>query len=265
MTLADFRAARDRAARGARGSVAFVWGDFIDADDQVVTGAPGLWSPAQTGVPGIVVAATAAEGIRIGGALVDGTATLFHEAAHGPHLATFPGGAEGVVFSYDGQRFALQVWNPASDLARRFGRIDAYDEDPAWILAAEVRDVTDGRTVTIAHHRDPRPVEVSVVAELRFQMDGAPATLLAGRYGDDYVVSFRDATSGSETYGSGRTLAVAMTGTNAVALDFNRATLLPCAFSHAWNCPLPPAENTLPFRVTAGERNVLAADGSTML
>ncbi|MET0806913.1 MAG: DUF1684 domain-containing protein [Lacisediminihabitans sp.] len=265
MTLADFRAARDRAARGPRGSVAFVWGDFIDGDDQVVSGAPGLWSPAPVGIAGIVVTATAADGIRIGGALVDGTATLFHDSAHGPHLATFPGGAEGVVFSYDAQRFALQVWNPASELARGFARIDAYDEDPAWVLRAEVHDVTEGRTVAIAHHRDPRPVEVPVVAELRFEVEGSPVTLLAGRYGDDYLVSFRDRTSGSETYGSGRTLAVAMTGTDAATLDFNRATLLPCAFSHAWNCPLPPAENTLPFRVTAGERNVLAADGSVLL
>ncbi|MEM6930130.1 MAG: DUF1684 domain-containing protein [Myxococcota bacterium] len=37
-------------------------------------------------------------------------------------------------------------------------------------------------------------------------------------------------------------------------LDFNFATTPYCAFNPQYVCPLPPAENLLPFEVNAGER-----------
>jgi uncharacterized protein (DUF1684 family) len=40
-----------------------------------------------------------------------------------------------------------------------------------------------------------------------------------------------------------------------VVLDFNRAVNPPCAFTPFATCPLPPKENRLTVRVTAGEKN----------
>jgi uncharacterized protein len=37
-------------------------------------------------------------------------------------------------------------------------------------------------------------------------------------------------------------------------IDFNKAYNPPCAFTPFATCPLPPPENRLPFRVTAGEK-----------
>jgi uncharacterized protein (DUF1684 family) len=39
-----------------------------------------------------------------------------------------------------------------------------------------------------------------------------------------------------------------------VALDFNRATNLPCAYTNFATCPLPPPENRLSIAVEAGEQ-----------
>ena len=39
-----------------------------------------------------------------------------------------------------------------------------------------------------------------------------------------------------------------------VALDFNRAANLPCAYTDLATCPLPPAENRLPVAIDAGEQ-----------
>jgi len=261
----SFRADREGYVRGPRGPIAFVWGDHITRPGQKVADAPGLWSPAPKGVAGIVVTATADEGVVIGGTTVDGQATLFHETADGPHLAAFPDGSEGVVFTYDDSRYALQVWNPQSEWAKRFDRIEAFDWDEGWAVEAEIRPVEDGRTVAITHHRDPTPVEVRVAAELRFTIDGGEHRLLATRFGDSYLVHFRDATNGVSSYHAGRSILVPDTGGSAVTLDFNRATLLPCSFSLAWNCPLPPVENSLPFEVTAGERNAVDAAGVQLL
>ena len=39
-----------------------------------------------------------------------------------------------------------------------------------------------------------------------------------------------------------------------VWIDFNRAYNMPCAYTDFATCPLPPAGNTLPFAVEAGEK-----------
>lgn len=263
----EHRDARRRATAGARGPAAFVWGDFVDAPGTEVHGASGRWSPSPDGRAGLVVTAAAADGIRIGGELVDGEAFLHWRDADGPAVAEFADGAEGVVFSYDGTRFALQVWNPRSAWASRFADIDAYGWDPSWRVDATVEAVPAGRTVAIAHHRDPRPVEVPAVAELVFDRDGRQHRLVAteahGQPGRLFV-HFRDGTNGDETYAAGRGLVVEPDGDRAT-LDFNLATLLPCSFSLAWNCPFPPAENTLPIPVRAGERRAIDPEGSALL
>lgn len=75
---------------------------------------------------------------------------------------------------------------------------------------------------------------------------GAPA--------GELFVPFRDATSGSETYGGGRYLDLPLDPLGRYALDFNRAYHPYCVYSDAYSCPLPPPENTLALAVTAGER-----------
>ena len=39
-----------------------------------------------------------------------------------------------------------------------------------------------------------------------------------------------------------------------ITLDFNRAVLPPCAFSYAFNCPMPPKQNRFPVPIQAGEK-----------
>lgn len=264
--LAALRAERAERAGSRRGAAAFVWGDFVTEPGQFVEGAPGRWSPLLEGERGLRVDATAAVGIRIGGELVDGSATLFWRDEDGPTVAEFPGSAEGVIFSYDGAKFALQVWDPASEWASGYGGIAAFDADPSWRVIATVRPVDDGRTVSITHHRNPTPVDVPVVAALEFERDGVVHELLATRSGGtgERYVHFRDATSGDESYSAGRGLRIADDDTS-VVLDFNRAELLPCSFSLAWNCPIPAAENTLPIAVRAGERHAITTDGKVLL
>lgn len=66
-------------------------------------------------------------------------------------------------------------------------------------------------------------------------------------------IPFRDATSGRETYGAGRSLNVRREGDH-VVLDFNQAHNLYCAYGDRWNCALPPAENSLAIAVPVGEK-----------
>lgn len=262
-TVARIREARYIAATGPRGAASFVWGDFVTEPGTTVHGAPGRWAPLPEGRAGLQVEARAEEGIHLGGRLVDGTAVLHAHEADGPAVARFPGGAEGVLFSYDRSQFALQVWNPEAAVERGFAGIAAYDVDGSWIVEAVVTPVDDGRTVMIPHHRDPRPIPVPVIADVAFERQGAVHHLAATQGPDagELSVHFTDVTSGGESSGSGRTVRIPAGAATAV-IDFNLAGLLPCSFSPAWNCPLPPAENRLPIPVRAGERQVVDARGN---
>lgn len=256
---------RTDSVRGKRGPVSFVWGNHVTNPRQRVPGAPGLWSPLPNGEAGLLLEARASDGIVINGVTVDGAAKLLADPKHPASVAYFPNGAEGVIFTYDNQRFALQVWNPKSAWARQFSHVQAYDWSEKWIVKAHVEAVADGSKVSITHHRNPIPVERPVIAKMTFEIDGSAQTLLATRYQDKYNFHFTDATSGHASYGSGRTVRIPSDQTGSVAIDFNYAALLPCSFSRAWNCPIPPFENRLRIPIEAGERFAVDLDGVPML
>ena len=101
------------------------------------------------------------------------------------------------------------------------------------------------------------------VGHARFTVAGRPSALamywLEG-YGGGLWLPFSDASSGAGTYGGGRYLYDTIKGADLgisgerITLDFNYAYNPSCAYDECWSCPLSPAENRLPFAVTAGER-----------
>ena len=71
--------------------------------------------------------------------------------------------------------------------------------------------------------------------------------------GDLFVV-FGDATNGINTYHTGRFMYVSRPDSNGnTFIDFNKAFNPPCAYTPFATCPIPPKQNKLPFKVTAGE------------
>jgi len=71
--------------------------------------------------------------------------------------------------------------------------------------------------------------------------------------GDLFVV-FGDATNGINTYHTGRFMYVSRPDSNGnTFIDFNKSFNPPCAYTPFPTCPIPPRQNILPFKVTAGE------------
>jgi uncharacterized protein (DUF1684 family) len=81
-------------------------------------------------------------------------------------------------------------------------------------------------------------------------------------YGGGLFLPFRDATSGTETYGAGRYLLDTIKSADhggdhersELLLDFNMAFHPSCAYDPKWSCPLAPPENRLTVPVRVGER-----------
>lgn len=81
--------------------------------------------------------------------------------------------------------------------------------------------------------------------------------LLAQEEYKDYLfLPYKDETNGITTYGGGRYLNLSKEDgeDGEMTIDFNRSYNPWCAYSDGFNCPIPPKENILPFKVEAGER-----------
>jgi uncharacterized protein (DUF1684 family) len=96
-----------------------------------------------------------------------------------------------------------------------------------------------------------------------FSVDGTPARLAVywlNEYSGGLFLPFRDATSGTETYGGGRYLLDSAKGADLgsegdeLVIDFNYAYHPSCVYDPIWSCPLAPPENWLTVPIRAGER-----------
>jgi uncharacterized protein (DUF1684 family) len=162
-----------------------------------------------------------------------------------------------------------------SDARARFGGLSYFDYDPASRLVAkfEPADPTD----------DPHATDLPATGLLQLPSSGAepfsfrrigsvrlsgaldgqtlPVFWMSG-YAGGVFLPFRDATSGTDTYGAGRYLLDTVKGADQggdwrsgeMTLDFNLAYHPSCTYDPKWNCPLAPRDSWLTLPVTAGER-----------
>lgn len=95
-----------------------------------------------------------------------------------------------------------------------------------------------------------------------FDLDGVECKLyvyklldIQKRYPGHIFIPFRDATSGDQTYGGGRYIDLHENNSGYYVIDFNEAYNPLCAYGKTtYNCPIPPAENTLSVAIYAGEK-----------
>jgi uncharacterized protein (DUF1684 family) len=136
-----------------------------------------------------------------------------------------------------------------------------FDHDPEARVLAEVEPADPERKV-IEGSADGR-FEMTRFGEAVFDLYGqshALALYWIEVYGGGVFLSFRDDTSGRDTYGAGRYLLDTVKGADLgseggrLVLDFNFAYQPSCSYDPAWVCPLAPPENRLPLEVRAGER-----------
>ena len=99
--------------------------------------------------------------------------------------------------------------------------------------------------------------------ELRFKLGNQPHSLgvyqsealsQTEKYKNYLLIPFTDLTNGDETYGAGRYIDFEIPASELVMLDFNLAYNPSRAYSNRYNCPIPPKENRLQARITAGEK-----------
>ena len=261
---ATYRERRTFAVTSPQGNLALTVMQQVE-DAQDIYGIPGVWEPLFTGLSGLRVTATEADDIWIDGYLVDGEANALGKDHETPSNITIGESITSVVVPTPGGVYALRVWDTSSDNSRNFGSIDAFDFNPDWVVEGTFTEIPGGRVLGFEHLNDGETTRDEVIpGTITFQKDEVTYDLAAFRSGRALQLVFGDATNGVSTYSVGRFLFVAPNADGTITLDFNRAILPPCAFSYAFNCPMPPKQNRFPFAVTAGEKNVLNKAGSLL-
>ena len=263
--LATFRERRTLSVVQPTGSLALVNTQWVDSE-QTILGVPGLWAPLHAGESGLSETATASDGIRVDGELVDGTAIVRGKDSETPGQIVFSETSTGVVIKNVGSAsYALRVFDAESEGIREFGSIDAFDFNPDWVITAVFTPNPEGTTVGFEHLKEVGELrEEAIPGSITFTKDGIDYDLAAFASGRALQLVFADATSGDSTYSVGRFLFVAPRPDGTVVLDFNLAVLPPCAFSYAFNCPMPPRQNRFAVPILAGEKNVFKKDGALL-
>ena len=146
---------------------------------------------------------------------------------------------------------------PREQQGARFPGLRYFAPDLGYRVEATLRRLEPPEEVQLGSTRGDLRRQVRF-AELHFALDGRVCRLAA--FADEadepreLFIPFRDTTSGHESYGAGRYLEVAYAGVSQLTLDFNLAYSPWCAYNAHYSCVLPPAENTLPVAVRAGEQ-----------
>lgn len=129
-----------------------------------------------------------------------------------------------------------------------------YEPNPDLVFRVAVEPIERIRIRVQTSDGAERMHEKAGIA--RFEVAGEQVSLVLYDTGQPgYFVPFRDKTSGVDTYGAGRYLDIEPNRDGTVTIDFNLAYNPLCAYSDAYSCPLPPAENWLSVQITAGERS----------
>lgn len=153
------------------------------------------------------------------------------------------------------QFFRNDAESPLLD-KKRFTSLTYFAPDPAYRVVARLEPFADKTQKLVVRMSDGKEEVYEKFAHAVFRLQGETCRLLIVKIDDTYSILFRDATSGQTTYGGGRYLELdeTMLADNQVLLDFNSAYNPYCAYNPGYSCPLPPAENSLPVAVQAGEK-----------
>ncbi|GAB3315735.1 DUF1684 domain-containing protein [Larkinella ripae] len=150
--------------------------------------------------------------------------------------------------------FRTSSESPFTDKAK-FKALTYFNPDPAYRVAARLEPFADRKKVVVKLTDGSEEV-YEKYAHAVFTLQDELCRLLVLKHENTLSILFKDKTSGKETYGGGRYIDFSPDDPkeNRLIIDFNEAYNPYCAYNYDYACPVPPAENTLPVAVRAGER-----------
>jgi uncharacterized protein (DUF1684 family) len=222
---------------------------WLTEEPQSIPGISGMWSAAQDTVH-------------------------VKDSSTGEHAWTIAARSE-MTFDFDGIKVELasragqlvvRPRDPNSPMLKSFESVLTFDYDPEFRVHAKLElndapsEVVVGSVVEGMTHAYVSP------GALVFELLGTSCKLTAfdKANSEDLTIYFKDETSGSISYGTGRSVNAFFQEDGSYIIDFNYSGNFPCSYTDFATCPVAPFENKLPLAVTAGEKKPiyrLTSDG----
>ncbi|GAB4456751.1 MAG: DUF1684 domain-containing protein [Anaerolineales bacterium] len=202
---------------------------------------------------GKTVRFTAAEGVqvKVNERLVE-KAVLKSSTEAKPSFITWGETLRLVVHEHAG-RYAIRIWDNERKERFSFPPLKWFPINREYRIPARY---TRYEQHQVMEHTDTfgDTVEDRLDGYVTFRFGSQTFKLDAAEKADGSLfIRFRDQTSGVETYPSSRYCYTEPVKNSRVTLDFNFAYNPPCAYTPYATCIFAPPQNTLPFRVEAGE------------
>lgn len=157
------------------------------------------------------------------------------------------------VIDRDGRK-GLRIRDSEAPTRRHFQGLTYFPADPSWRIQAQWQPFDPPRHLPIGSVLGTVS-EMPVPGRAVFEKDGRHYALYPiQEEADALFFIIADRTSGKETYGAARFITTGLPRHGQLTIDFNQAYNPPCAFTAYATCPLPPPENRLDLRITAGEK-----------
>ncbi len=140
-----------------------------------------------------------------------------------------------------------------------FTGLQYFDPSEDYVVKATLKRYNDPDTIQLATTKDDLRDAV-LYGTFTFSVNGEDCSLAGYRFLNAkhpyFFVPFKDATTGSETYVTGRYMDIEMHDGDDYVLDFNGAYSPYCAYNDKYSCPLVPSVNTLTVAIKSGEKNL---------
>jgi uncharacterized protein (DUF1684 family) len=166
---------------------------------------------------------------------------------------TFKSGSVSFFVIKRQDKYALRVRDTQSAVLRAFQGTDFFDVNVDWRKMAMFRPYPGGKDISIQNVSGMIDIQSSP-GYLEFEHKGKYYRLDVTVEDDQFFVVFADETNSDTTYGGGRYMYTTFPNEKGIViLDFNKSYNPPCVFTEYATCPLPPPQNILPLKITAGE------------
>jgi uncharacterized protein (DUF1684 family) len=156
-----------------------------------------------------------------------------------------------------GSRTGIRLRDPDSEARRQFSGLHWFSIDEHYRVRARWHPYNPPHKIPITNILGMTDDETTP-GYAQFELGGKTWRLEPTIEDNTLFFTFKDQTSGKETYPSGRflhtDLPADLSKPGEIVIDFNEAYNPPCAYTAFATCPLPPKQNTIGIAINAGEK-----------
>lgn len=146
---------------------------------------------------------------------------------------------------------------------KQFEALDFFPADTSYSVVAEFVRTPYETPFEMPTTTDRKPVYVKYgeayftlnEKEYKLNLYQNQELILNPEYEDYLFIPFTDLTNGVTTYSGGRYLDMRIPKGKDLVIDFNKAYNPYCAYNGKYSCPIPPAENHMDMRISAGVKD----------